>query len=112
MIPRLAFAYLAIGISVALAANKTYKVDILENTRVERKEVKAGTYKIQLDDQTAVFVEGKNRIAVPAHTDQVQFKYSETQVEYLDNAIREIHVGGSRIKIVFGGEMQTSSASR
>jgi hypothetical protein len=47
---------------------------------------------------------GKQSITVPAHTEQAQTKYSNTQVQYVNSVIHEIHVGGTTTKIVFAPE--------
>ncbi len=103
MLNKFVFTAVAAGATIAFAASGSYKVDILDNTMVEGKQVKAGSYKIQIDNNTAVLKHGKDSIEVPAHTEQAASKYSGTQVQYVDNAIHEIHVGGTSTKIVFGG---------
>ena len=100
---KIAFACIAAAGTLAFAASGTYKVDILDNTMVEGKQVKAGSYRIQIDNNTATLKHGKDAIEVPAHTEQSASKYAGTQVQYVDNAIHEIHVGGTSTKIVFGG---------
>ena len=96
-----------LGASAVFAAAGSYKVDILDNTSVEGKQIKAGTYKIEVENNTAVLKHGKESISVPAHTEQAASKYSGTQIQYVDNAIKEIHVGGTTIKIVFAGANAT-----
>ena len=91
------------GAMLAFAAGSTYKVNILEDTTVAGKQVKAGDYKVQVENNTAVFKRGKETIEVSAHTEEAKSKYSGTQIQYVNNAIREIHVGGSTTKIVFTG---------
>ncbi len=90
-----------LGAAAAFAAAGTYKVDILDNTSVEGKQVKAGTYKVEVENNTAMLKHGKDVISVPAHTEQAASKYSGTQIQYVDNSIKEIHVGGTTTKIVF-----------
>ena len=100
---RLIPTFAALGALAAMAASNTYRVDILEDTVIAGKQIKAGDYKIQLENNTAILKHGKNSIEVPAHAEQAASKYSATQVRYVDNAIQEIHIGGSRTKIVFSG---------
>ena len=104
MLNKFVITCLAAGATLAFAAGDTYKVDILDNTTVAGKQVKAGSYKIQVENNTAVMKKGKDRIEVPAHSEKAESKYSGTQVQYVDNAIHEIHVGGTNTKIVFGGQ--------
>ncbi len=91
------------GAMAAFAATGTYRVNILQDGIIEGKQIKAGDYKISVENNTAVLKHGKQSIEVPAHAEQSQSKYSDTQVQYVDNAIREIHVGGTMTKIVFTG---------
>jgi hypothetical protein len=99
----------AVGAMTAFAGASTYKVSILEDTVVEGKQIKAGDYKVAVENNTAVLKHGKQTIEVPAHTEQTQVKYSNTQVQYVDNAIHEIHVGGTTTKIVFGSGAGTAA---
>jgi hypothetical protein len=91
------------GAMAAFAATGTYKVNILQDSVVGGKQIKAGDYKVVVENNTAVLKHGKESIEVPAHTEQSQSKYSSTQVRYVDKAISEIHVGGTTTKIVFTG---------
>jgi hypothetical protein len=90
------------GAATAFAAG-TYKVNILQDTVVEGRQVKAGDYKVSVDNNTAVLKHGKDSIEVPAHTEQAPAKFPSTTVKYVDNAINEIDVGGTTTKIVFSG---------
>jgi hypothetical protein len=102
MLNKVITTLIVVGATTAFAAS-TYKVNILQNTVVEGKQVKAGDYKISVENNTAVLKHGKDSIEVPAHTEQAPAKFPSTTVKYVDNAINEIHVGGSTTKIVFGG---------
>jgi hypothetical protein len=103
MLNKCILTFAAVGAMTAFAGASTYKVSILEDTVVEGKQIKAGDYKVAVENNTAVLKHGKESIEVPAHTENAQSKYSNTQVQYVDNAIHEIHVGGTSTKIVFGG---------
>ncbi|HEX4167911.1 MAG TPA: hypothetical protein VHZ55_20800 [Bryobacteraceae bacterium] len=102
MLNKFVMTCLAAGAAVAFAASGTYKVDILDNTIVEGKQVKAGSYKIEIENNMAVLKHGKESIQVPAHTEQSTSKFSGTQIQYVDNAMHEIRLGGTNTKIVFG----------
>ena len=100
----------AIGSALAaFAASNTYKVSILNDTTVEGKQVKAGDYKLELAKDTATLKHGKDVIEVPAHTEQAQSKYGSTQMQFVDNKLHEIHIGGTSTKVVFGGENAAST---
>ncbi len=103
MLNKLAVTCLAAGATLAFAASNSYKVDILDNTTVAGKQVKAGNYKIEVENGQAILKHGKETIEVPAHTEQATSKYSGTQIQYVDNAMHEIRLGGTSTRIVFGG---------
>jgi hypothetical protein len=112
MLNKSIFTFTLAGAMAAFAASGTYKVNILQDSVVEGKQIKAGDYKIEVENNTAVLKRGKETVEVPAHTEQSQSKYSNTQVRYVDNAISEIHVGGTMTKIVFtGGAGSTAGGS-
>jgi hypothetical protein len=111
MLNRSILTFVLAGGLAAFAASNTYKVNILQDSVVEGKQVKAGDYKIVVEDNTAVLKHGKQSVEVPAHTEQSQSKYSNTQVRYVDNSISEIHVGGTMTKIVFGGSGSPAGGS-
>lgn len=97
------------GAMAVFAAGNTYKVNILEDTVVQGKQLKAGQYKVEVENNTATLKHGKNSIEVPAHVEQAQSKYNNTQVQYVDNSLHEIHVGGSTTRIVFGDGSGTTA---
>jgi hypothetical protein len=109
MLNKSILTFVIAGATAAFAAGSSYKVNILEDTVVEGKQVKAGNYKVAVDNNTATLKSGKNSIEVPAHTEQAQAKYSSTQVQYVDKKIHEIHVGGTATKIVFGDGSGTTT---
>jgi hypothetical protein len=97
----------------AIAAGKTYHVQIAENSVVVGKTLKPGDYKIELQNNLAVIKQqGKQTIEVPAHSESVTKKFASTEIEYTNNEIQEIHVGGSRTKIVFGAANATAEAGQ
>jgi hypothetical protein len=112
MLNKLILTFTIAGVVAAFAATGTYRVNILQDSVVEGKQIKAGDYKIAVENNTAVLKHGRQSIEVAAHTEQSQSKYSNTQVRYVDNAISEIHVGGTMTKIVFtGGSGSTAGGS-
>lgn len=103
MLKRISLAAVVAAASLVASGN-TYKVNVLEDTTLNGKQIKAGDYKIELDGNTATLKRGKEVVAVPAHTEQAQTKYQSTAIKYVNNAIEEIHIGGTTTKIVFSGE--------
>jgi hypothetical protein len=89
--------------ATAFAASNTYKVEILKDSVIEGKAVKAGDYKVSIVNGNAVLKQGKEMIEVPAHEMTATEKPASTEVTYDQNNIKEISFGGSHTKIVFDG---------
>lgn len=95
---------LALAITgMALAATKTYTVNLLQPAKVGNMELKAGEYKIQVVDETkAIIKNGKVHGEAPVKIETVEQKYGSTSVRLGEaRKIEEIRVGGTKTKIVF-----------
>ncbi|HLH04551.1 MAG TPA: hypothetical protein VKX25_17425 [Bryobacteraceae bacterium] len=100
----------AVAAASLIASGNTYKVNVLEDTTLNGKQIKAGDYKVALDGTTATLKHGKEVVTVPAHTEQAQSKYQNTAIKYVNNSIEEIHIGGTTTKIVFTPEGSSAAA--
>jgi predicted ThiF/HesA family dinucleotide-utilizing enzyme len=96
----------------AIAASNTYRVQIAQDSLVDGKTLKVGDYKIELQNNLAVIKQGKQTIEVPAHSESVTKKFATTEIEYINNEIQVIHVGGSRTKIVFDAANATADVGQ
>jgi cell division septation protein DedD len=94
--------FLVLG-ATAFAASNTHKVQILQDSVIEGKAIKAGDYKVSMMNGNAVLKHGKDAIEVPAHEVTATDKPESTEVTYDQNNIKEIAFGGSHTKIVFDG---------
>ena len=112
MFKKLLLSSVMVGVTLAIAATKGYRVDISENSVVEGQPLKAGEYRIEMHKEVAVITQGKQRIEVPAHSESVTDKFSNTELLYDNQKIQEIHVGGSRVKIVFGSPDTTAGGTQ
>jgi hypothetical protein len=93
--------FLALGVS-AFAASNTFKVTIYQDSIVEGKNVKAGDYKVSVENGNAVLKQGKDSIAVPAREETEPNKVSSTELLYENNThLQSIRVGGTHTRIVF-----------
>ena len=111
MLNRLLLASVTVGVMAAVAGSNTYKVDIIQDSTINGHQVKAGTYKIAIENNMAVLKHGKDSIEVPARTEQGTSKYANTQMRYVENNnLQEIHVGGTTTKIVFGATAPASAS--
>jgi hypothetical protein len=99
----LLLSFIALG-SMAFAASNTAKVNLLRDSIIEGKTLKAGEYKVSVENGTAVLKRGKESIEVPAREETAPSRFSETELTYKDDTnLEEIHLGGTHTKIVFEG---------
>jgi len=66
------------------------------------KQLKPGTYKVEVVGDKAVFTSGKTVVEVPATVQTNDKKYSHTSFSAVDSKIFEIDLGGTNTKIVLG----------
>ena len=89
----------------AIAGAATYKVTILDPVTIDGKVLKAGEYKVEVNDTTAVIRNGKDSTEVKVKTESSERKYDSTAVRYTKeggkNNLEEIHIGGTKTKLVF-----------
>ena len=95
--------FVAFG-TVAFGASNTFKVNLNQDCVIEGKVVKAGSYKISLENGNAVLKNGKDLIAVPAHEETEPSKVESTELLFKDNTnLQGIRFGGTSTEIVFNG---------
>lgn len=111
MFRNLLLSSISVGVMIAIAANNNYHVQIYQDSIIGGKSVKAGDYKIELQNNNAVLTQGKQTIEVPAHVESGAKKFSSTEMEYRDKTLQEIHVGGSKAKIIFDGANATAGGA-
>ncbi len=94
----------ALGASLASAA--TYTVTLHEPSVIAGSELKAGNYKFSVNDNKVSIKSGKNVMEADAKVETNDSKYANTSVRYNTqngkNLVEEVHVGGTRTKLVFG----------
>jgi hypothetical protein len=93
---------------VAIAASNSYHVQIYQDSVIGGKSVKAGEYKIEMQNSKAILTQGKQTIEVPAHLESAGKKFGSTEMDYRDKTLHEIRVGGSKTKIIFDGANATA----
>lgn len=97
---------LAISVAgLALASGKSYSITLFQPAMFGATQLAAGNYKVEVDGSKAVVHNGKDVCEAPVKTETADSKYPTTAVRF-DNAggqmrIQEIHVGGSKTKLVF-----------
>jgi hypothetical protein len=97
----LMFVFAAAG----FASATTYNVKLLETTNIHGTQLKAGEYKLDVDNGKAVFHHGKTTAEAPAKVATSDRKYKDTKFIYGNDSngqltLREIDLGGSSVRIV------------
>jgi len=103
MLRKLVFSFAVLGL--ALASAKSYRVDIYEPAQAGSTELKPGSYEVSVDGQNALIKGAKVSSQSPVKVETVDAKYDATSVKYLVSGgkkqIQEIHLGGTKTKLVF-----------
>ncbi len=91
--------------SVALASAQTFTVKLHQPSTVEGTELKPGNYKVELSETRVVITNGRLTVEAPVRQEESDVRFPATSVRYVDvdgtTRIREIRVGGSKIKVIF-----------
>jgi hypothetical protein len=98
--------FMSMFVTTAIFANaESYKVKLVDPVVVDGKELKAGDYKVDVNDTTAVIRNGKDSTEVKVKMESTDRKYDATTVrctkENGKNNLQEIRVGGTKTKLVF-----------
>ena len=95
-----------VAMTVAMAATASYSLKITAPTWVGNTELKAGSYRLQIDGDKAVILQGKKMVAeVGATMEEAPNKYPITSM-VVDRAdasrpkLQELHIGGKRTRIL------------
>jgi hypothetical protein len=103
MIRKLALLF-AIGAFV-LAAAESYKVTLFQPTVVQGKELKPGSYKLDVRNNVLVIANGKESVETPVKIETNAQKFSSTTVRFATAegkySIQEIRLGGTKTRLVF-----------
>jgi hypothetical protein len=104
MLRRLLLIFAAAGLAVANA--KTYGIDLFEPVMFGHTELGAGHYEVQVMGEKAVIRAGKTHCEATVEMENSDTRYNRTAVLLSNEGgaqkhILEIHVGGSKTKLVF-----------
>jgi|SRR5581483_8714801 len=96
------FALAAAGIASAA----TYNVTLLDPTMINGTELKPGDYKVDVDQNKAIFHKGKKAVEAPVKVENANNKFGSTTLRYGTTpdgkkALHSIQVGGSNTSLVF-----------
>jgi hypothetical protein len=97
---KLTLGVATLALAVASAAS-SYHVTLVNPANVGKTQLKPGDYKVEMNGSQAIFKSGRNTVHVPAKMEQNNNKYTATEIETNGSALQEIHIGGTKDKIVF-----------
>jgi hypothetical protein len=94
------------AMAAAFASAATYRVRLLQPTVIAGTTLKAGEYKLQIQDNKAVFSAGKNTAEATVKVENADQKYTSTSFRYdraTDGALKlqELRLAGTNTKLVF-----------
>jgi hypothetical protein len=92
----------------AVASAKSYSLMLFEPSYIGTTVLKPGTYTLELKQDKVVIRRGKQVAEAPAKTETADNKYPSTTVRYQNGDgkyhIREIHLGGTNIRVMVTAE--------
>jgi len=91
--------------AIAFSATKSYSVELFQPAMLGSASLTPGVYKVDVTDQKAVVRNGRihGEAAVKVETGDVKYGATTVQFDNQDGKMRiqEIHIGGSKTKLVF-----------
>ena len=111
MFRRLVFCGATLALAVASAAS-SYKVKLDRPLSIGSTEIQAGEYKVEMQNDKAVFKNGKTIIEVPATTSKGNQKYYRTALVIEGSKLQEIDFGGTTESIVFNSSGASASGAK
>jgi len=110
MLKKIFATFVTVGTMAAIAATGSYKVNLMQNSVLDGKQLKAGTYKVQVENNMAMLKRDNKTVQVPAREETASQKFNNTQMVYTNNNLQEIDIGGTHTKIVFTGNAPAAGA--
>ena len=92
-------ATLALGIA---SAASSYTVKLYDSMWIGGTQLKAGEYKVEMQNDKVLFKMGKNVTEIPATFGTNDKKYGSTSFVSENSKVVEIDLGGTTSKILFG----------
>ena len=103
MFKRFVLAFAILGLAAASAA--TYRVTLSQPSKVEGKQLKAGEYRLNVENTKLTIVNGKDSMEVPVKVQNGETKFDSTSVRYSGTGdkvrIKEIRLGGTKTTLLF-----------
>jgi len=103
--------FATLAVAFASAADK-YTITLSHPATVAGTPLKAGDYKVTVEGEKATISDGKNKVEAAVKVESADRKYNSTAVRYATSReqymIDEIHVGGTKTKLIFDAGTQTA----
>ena len=104
MTRKLLLSFGTIALAVASAAS-SHKITLFQPSLVNGTELKAGEYKVTVQDNKATITSGKTSVQADVKTETADTKFSSTTVRYRNGdgkyRLQEIRLGGTTTRLVF-----------
>ncbi|MBI5085038.1 MAG: hypothetical protein HZB13_10640 [Acidobacteria bacterium] len=99
------FVVLFLTLAAACASAATYSLTLFQSAAVGGKVLKAGEYKLSIEEGKAVIKQGKESVEVPVKVENGPDKFSVTSVRYTEEGgkskVKEIRLRGTSTKVIF-----------
>ncbi len=105
----LGLATLALGVA---SAASSYKVTIPSDTWAGDTQIKAGSYRVTVAANQAVFTMGKQTVQVAASVEKATSKYSDTMLESSGAKLSAIDIGGTDTQVVVKSTKSGAAATQ
>ena len=100
MVKNILLGFASIALAVASAAS-SYNVTFYQPVMINGSQLKAGDYKLELKDKTAIIKQGKTVTEAPVTVENESQKFERTAVRLNGAQVDEIRIGGTTTRIVF-----------
>ena len=104
----LCFGTLVLGVA---SAASSYTINLSSDATAGSTQLKAGTYKLEVEGNQAIFKQGKATTTVPVTVEKAPTPFRYTSVDTRGSKLLEIDLHGTTTKLVFGSSQNGSAAT-
>ena len=92
-------------LALAASAASSHTVTFFQPSTVGGTELKAGDYKLMMENDKVVIQKGKEKVEAMVKVESADSKFSSTSVRYADQngkmKVTEIRLGGTTTRLIF-----------
>lgn len=100
MVKKILFGFASVALAVASAAT-SYNVTFFDSVVINGTKLKAGDYKVEVNQNTATIKQGKNVVQAPVKVESTAEKIPANVLRMEGSDVQEIRLGGTHTKLVF-----------